>query len=119
MSGRLSFSAWAPPVRRALRRVDYTPGRAVNRASEGYRGDGKTDAKGAAVIADQARVRRDLMPLQSSDELVTELKILTGRRRDLADDRTRAVNRLRGHRTGIFPGPERDPDFGNVGPWCC
>lgn len=94
----------------------YIPGRAVNRASEGYRGDGKTDAKDAAVIADQARVRRDLMPLRPSDELVTELKVLTGRRRDLADDRTRAINRLRGHLTGIFPGLERELDLGNVGP---
>ena len=92
------------------------PGRAVNRASEGYRGDGKTDAKDAAVIADQARVRRDLMPLRPSDERVTELKVLTGRRRDLSDDRTRAVNRLRGHLTGIFPGLERELDLGNVGP---
>jgi transposase len=94
----------------------YIPGRAVNRASEGYRGDGKTDAKDAAIIADQARVRRDLMPLRPSDELVTELKVLTGRRRDLADDRTRAINRLRGHLTGIFPGLERELDLGNAGP---
>ncbi|MFF3404600.1 IS110 family transposase [Streptomyces sp. NPDC002659] len=94
----------------------YIPGRAVNRASEGYRGDGKTDAKDAAIIADQTRVRRDLMPLRSDDELVTQLKVLTGRRRDLSDDRTRAVNRLRGHLTGIFPGLERELDLGNVGP---
>jgi hypothetical protein len=31
----------------------YVPGRAVIRASEGYRGDGKTDAKDAGIIADQ------------------------------------------------------------------
>ncbi|MFE1437159.1 IS110 family transposase [Streptomyces sp. NPDC058739] len=94
----------------------YIPGRAVNRASEGYRGDGKTDAKDAAVIADQARVRRDLMPLRPGDELVTELKVLTGRRRDLSDDKTRAINRLRGHLTSIFPGLERELDLGNAGP---
>jgi transposase len=94
----------------------YIPGRAVNRACEGYRGDGKTDAKDAAVIADQARVRRDLMPLRPGDELVTELKVLTSRRRDLSDDRTRTVNRLRGHLTGIFPGLERELDLGNIGP---
>ena len=39
--------------------VVYVPGRAVNRASDGYRGEGKTDAKDARVIADQARMRRD------------------------------------------------------------
>ena len=40
----------------------YIPGRAVHHAAGGYRGDGKTDAKDAAVIADQARIRRDLRP---------------------------------------------------------
>lgn len=40
------------------------------------------------------------MPLRPSDELVTELKVLTGRHRDLSDDRTGAVNRLRGPMTG-------------------
>ncbi|MET9567529.1 IS110 family transposase [Streptomyces tauricus] len=94
----------------------YIPGRTVNRASEGYRGDGKTDAKDAAVIADQARIRRDLAPLRPTDELVAELKILTRRRRDLSDDRTRTINRLRGHLTEIFPGLERELDLTNVGP---
>ena len=94
----------------------YITGRSVNRASEGYRGDGKTDAKDAAIIADQARIRRDLTSLKPGDELVTELKVLTGRRRDLVDDRTRTVNRLRSHLTGIFPGLERELDLGNVGP---
>ncbi len=33
------------------------PGRTVNRATAGYRGEGKTDARDAHVIADQARIR--------------------------------------------------------------
>ncbi len=41
-------------------RVVYLPGIAVNRAAAAYRGEGKTDAKDAAIIADQARMRRDL-----------------------------------------------------------
>jgi hypothetical protein len=41
----------------------YIPGRIVHNASRLYRGEGKTDAKDAAVIADQARMRRDLQPL--------------------------------------------------------
>ncbi|MEE4420524.1 IS110 family transposase [Streptomyces bugieae] len=94
----------------------YVPGMAVNRASEGYRGAGKTDAKDAAIIADQARVRRDLHPLRPGDELVTELKILTVHRRDLIEDRTRVINRLRGHLTGIFPALERALDLTNAGP---
>lgn len=64
------------------------PGRTVHHASRGYRGDGKTDAKDAYVIADQARMRRDLHPLQEWDEIAVDLKILTARRYDLAADRT-------------------------------
>ncbi|MFD5006322.1 IS110 family transposase [Streptomyces mutabilis] len=53
------------------------PGRTVHHASRGYRGDGMTDAKDAYVIADQARMRRDLQPLQEWDEIAVNLKILT------------------------------------------
>ncbi|MFD7056201.1 IS110 family transposase [Streptomyces mirabilis] len=96
--------------------VLYLSGRAIHRASEGYRGEGKTDAKDAAVIADQARIRRDLHPLLAGDETVTDLKILTGRRMDLVADRTRTVNRLRAQLTGVFPGLERALDLTNTGP---
>ncbi|MFI0976428.1 IS110 family transposase [Streptomyces sp. NPDC021093] len=96
--------------------VLYLSGRAIHRASEGYRGEGKTDAKDAAVIADQARVRRDLHLIRSGDTTVTDLKILTGRRMDLVADRTRTVNRLRAQLTGIFPGLERELDVTKVGP---
>ncbi|MEU3620787.1 IS110 family transposase [Streptomyces sp. NPDC006872] len=96
--------------------VHYISGRAIHRASESYRGEGKTDAKDAAVIADQARIRRDLHPLRAGDETVTDLKILTGRRTDLVADRTRTVNRLRAQLTGIFPGLERALDLTNTGP---
>jgi transposase len=85
----------------------YIPGRAVNRAAAGYRGEGKTDARDAAVIADQARMRRDLQPLRAGDELTAELKLLTARRRDLVADRTRAISRLRELLTSIFPALER------------
>ncbi|MFI6771498.1 IS110 family transposase [Nocardia sp. NPDC050412] len=85
----------------------YLPGRTLNRAAGGYRGEGKTDARDAAIIADQARMRRDLHPLRPGDEITVELKLLTGRRADLVADRTRAVNRLRGLLTGIFPALER------------
>ncbi|MGW2434847.1 IS110 family transposase [Streptomyces sp. NPDC001640] len=94
----------------------YIPGRAVSRASEGYRGEGKTDAKDAAIIADQARIRRDLQPLRPGDELVAEIKVHTGHRRDLADDRTRVINRLHNHLTSIFPALDRTLDLTNTGP---
>ncbi|MFJ3176780.1 IS110 family transposase [Streptomyces roseus] len=96
--------------------VHYISGRAIHRASESYRGEGKTDAKDAAVIADQVRIRRDLHPLRPGDETVIDLKILTGRRIDLVADRTRTVNRLRAQLTGIFPGLERALDLTNKGP---
>jgi transposase len=94
----------------------YVPGRVVNRASDGYRGEGKTDARDAYVIADQARMRRDLRPIGPADEAALELKLLTGRRADLVEDRTRVVNRLRGTLLSMFPALERALDFGNTGP---
>jgi transposase len=94
----------------------YIPGRAVNRAAAGYRGEGKTDARDAAVIADQARMRRDLQPLRPGDELTAELKLLTARRADLVADRTRAISRLRGLLTSIFPALERALDLTVTGP---
>ncbi|WP_406368164.1 IS110 family transposase [Streptomyces sp. NBC_01546] len=92
-------------------RLLYIPGRTVHHASRGYRGDGKTDAKDAYVIADQARMRRDLQPLQEWDEIVVALKILTGRRYDLAADRTRAINRMRAQLLEYFPALERTFDY--------
>ncbi|MCX4752439.1 IS110 family transposase [Kitasatospora purpeofusca] len=94
----------------------YIPGRAVNRATDGYRGEGKTDARDALVIADQARVRRDLRPMRPSDEATIELKLFTARRTDLACDRTRAINRLRGTLTSMFPALERALDLTTKGP---
>ncbi|WP_405196179.1 IS110 family transposase [Streptomyces anulatus] len=96
--------------------VHYIFGRAIHRASESYRGEGKTDARDAAVIADQVRIRRDLHPLRVGDETVTDLKILTGRRADLVADRTRTINRLRAQLSGIRPGLERTLDLTNTGP---
>lgn len=51
-------------------RVVYLPGMAVNRAASAYRGAGKTDAKDAYIIADQARMRRDLTLLRADEELI-------------------------------------------------
>lgn len=67
------------------------------------------------MIAGQARIRRDLAVLRSGDELVSELKVLTRHRRDLSDEHTRTINRLRGHLTEIFPGLEHELDL-SVGP---
>ncbi|GHE49436.1 hypothetical protein GCM10017771_70880 [Streptomyces capitiformicae] len=96
--------------------VFYIPGRLVNRAADGYRGEGKTDARDAYVIADQARMRRDLRSIRPGDEAAIELKLLTGRRADLVEDRTRVVNRLRGTLLSMFPALERALDVTNAGP---
>ena len=91
--------------------VRYLSGRAVNHAARVYRGEGKTDARDAKVIADQSRMRRDLPVLRPGDDLVAELRMLTGRRTDLVADRTRTINRLRQQLTAICPALERAADI--------
>ncbi|MFF3519045.1 IS110 family transposase [Streptomyces sp. NPDC002573] len=93
----------------------YIPGFAVNRATDGYRGEGKTDARDAKVIADQARMRRDLQPIRPGDEAAIELRLLTERRSDLVEDRTRTLNRLKSLLNSMFPALERALDMGRVG----
>jgi transposase len=95
----------------AEQRLLYIPGRTVHHASGSYRGDGKTDAKDAAIIADQARMRRDLQPLRPGEEIAVDLRILTARRTDLVADRTRAINRLRAQLLEYFPALERAFDY--------
>ncbi|MFI8836338.1 IS110 family transposase [Streptomyces afghaniensis] len=85
----------------------YLTGLAIHRASAGYRGQGKTDAKDAHVIADQARMRQDLGLLRPGDQVAVALRILTGRRLVLVNDRTRQINRLREQLLEIFPALER------------
>ena len=86
--------------------VRYLAGQAVHQAAVGYRGEAKTDAKDARIIADQSRMRRDLPELQPGQDLIVELRILTSRRADLVADRTRAINRLRQQLTAICPALE-------------
>ncbi|OEJ39523.1 IS110 family transposase [Streptomyces agglomeratus] len=91
--------------------VVYVPGRTVNRMTGAYKGEGKTDAKDARVIADQARVRRDFAPLDTPPELVSTLRVLTNYRADLIADRVRLINRLRDLLVGICPALERAFDY--------
>lgn len=92
----------------------YIPGRAVHHASKTYRGDGKTDAKDAGVIADQARMRRDLQQLRPGDEISSSLRILTARRADVVTDRSRAFNRLRATLLEYFPALEAAFDYADT-----
>ncbi len=91
--------------------VVYVPGRTVNTMTGGYRGEAKTDAKDAFVIAETSRLRRDFAPVQVNAQLVAELGLLTGHRADLVADRVRMINRLRDLLTGVFPALERAFDY--------
>ncbi|GGW76612.1 IS110 family transposase [Streptomyces galilaeus] len=99
-----------------LQELLYIPGRMVNRASDAYRGEGKTDARDARIIADQARMRHDLRPIRPGDEADIELGLLTSHRANLVAERTRTINRLRSVLTGMFPALERALELTNAGP---
>ena len=97
-------------------RLVHVPGLAVNRARQGTTGgESKSDPRDARVIADQTRIRRDLRPLEAGTELDLEIRLLAKRRRDLVDDQTRRLNRLRDLLVSIFPGLERALDFTTKG----
>jgi transposase len=94
----------------------YIPGRIVHHAAATYRGDGKTDAKDARIIADQARMRTDLQPVRGADQMSTDLRLLTARRTDLVCDRVRSINRLRATLLEYFPALERAFDYSKKAP---
>jgi len=97
-------------------RVLYIPGLTVDRASDTYRGESKTDARDAHVIADQARMRPDLGELEPGEEEVAELRILLGRRRDLVIDQNRTITRLGETLLSLSPALERALDLNRRGP---
>ena len=87
------------------------PGRIVHHAAATYWGDGKTDAKDARIIADQARMRIDLQPVRGADQISVDLRLLTARRTDVICDRVRAINRLRATLLEYFPTRGRAFDY--------
>lgn len=91
--------------------VVYVPGRVVNRMTGVFRGETKSDAKDARVIAETARMRTDLTPVKATNDLVVELTRLTAHREDLMAAWVRGVNRLRDLLTGVFPALERAFDY--------
>lgn len=95
----------------AGQRVIYVPGRVVNRMAGAFGGEGKTDPKDAYVIAETARLRRDLAEIVMPGELVAELSLLAAHRADLMADWVRGINRLRDLLTRIFPALERSFDY--------
>lgn len=89
----------------------YVPGRTVNRMSGAYRGEGKTDAKDAYVIAETSRHGNDFTTIEVPAQLAADLALLTAHRTDLVADRVRMINRLRDVLTGVFPALERAFDY--------
>jgi transposase len=97
-------------------RVLYVPGLTVDRARDTYRGESKTDARDARVIADQARMRSDLGELRAGEQELSELQLLLARRRDLITDQSRTIARLREALLSSFPALERALDLNSKGP---
>jgi transposase len=91
----------------------YVPGRTVNRMSGAYRGEAKTDARDAYVIAETARHRSDFATIDVPAQLAADLALLTAHRSDLVADRVRMTNRFRDVLTGVFPALERSFDYSN------
>ena len=87
-------------------RVRYVPGTAVNKAREAYAGgEQKSDPKDAFVIADQLRLRwKSLSEVRLREKNIAELRALVAHRRDLVQDQTRRVTRLRELLLSVFPG---------------
>jgi transposase len=97
-------------------RVLYVPGLTVDRARDTYRGESKTDARDAHVIADQARMRPDLSELAPGEQELAELQLLLAHRRDLITDQGRIITRLREALLSLFPALERALDLNSKGP---
>jgi transposase len=97
-------------------RVLYVPGLSVDRARDTYRGESKSDARDARVIADQARMRGDLGKLKAGEQEIAELQLLLARRRDLVTDQSRTITRLREALVSLFPALERALDLNSKGP---
>ncbi|WP_405487622.1 IS110 family transposase [Streptomyces sp. NBC_00096] len=96
--------------------VLYLPGLLVNQASDGYPRRGQDRRPRRLCDRRPGRMRRDLRPIRPGGEAAIELRLLTGRRTDLVEDRTRSVKRLRGTLLGMFPDLERALDVTSAGP---
>jgi len=95
----------------------HVPGRAVNRARDGFaNSEAKSDPKDARVIAEHVRTRQELRRVILDDETTIAIRVLVGRRRDLVQEQTRRIARLRQLVGGIHPGLESALDFTALGP---
>ena len=76
-------------------------GRLVHHAAATYRGDGKTDAKDARIIADQARMRSDLQPAVVPDEVAVSVRLQASHRLDVVHDQVSRRSTNSGRSTGF------------------
>ena len=96
----------------------YVPGRTVNRMAGAYRGEARTDARDAYVIAETARHRQDFAAIEVPAQLAADLALLTAHRSDLVADRVRRPKRFSRRLRRVFymsaqtsvirEGPNRD-----------
>jgi transposase len=91
--------------------VIYVPGRTVKTMTGAFAGEAKTDARDAVVIANTARMRRDLAVVTPPTELVARLALLVAHRADLVEEWVRGVNRLRRLMLAISPALEQALTF--------
>ena len=97
-------------------RLVHVPGIAVNRAGQGFAGgERKSDPRDARTIAELVRTR-PLRPILPDDDTVIALRLKVMRRRELSDDQTRRISRLRQFLGAIHPGLERRLDLTCKGP---
>lgn len=97
-------------------RLVHVPGIAVNRAGQGFAGgERKSDPRDARTIADLVRTR-PLRPILPDAEIVIALRLKVMRRRELTDDQTRRISRMRQFLGAIHPGLERRLDLTCKGP---
>lgn len=97
-------------------RLVHVPGIAVNRAGQGFAGgERKSDPRDARTIAELVRTR-PLRPILPDDETVIALRLKVMRRRELSDDQTRRISRMRQLLGAIHPGLERRLDLTCKGP---
>jgi transposase len=94
--------------------VIYVPGRTVKTMTGAFAGEAKTDARDAVVIANTARMRRDLVVVRPPTDLVARLALLVAHRADLVEEWVRGINRLRRLMLAVSPALERALTFTNA-----
>ncbi|WP_050503082.1 IS110 family transposase [Streptomyces monomycini] len=95
--------------------IAYLAGRTVHRPSATHRSEGKTDARDAFIIADQARIWRDVSLLRRATRPPSTCTC-SPPGACLVLDSTRQINRLHAQLLAFFPAPERALDLTKKGP---